>query len=315
MLQHLFFNAIRICRKNFILLSCLVAFSAVGCGSKKESVYPSPEGYNINKPFVTKLPPMLDEISGIYYYPKDKSLFAIHDERGWLYKIHLDKNLTIDKWKYAPGADFEDVAVADSTFFAIKSNGNLVAFRFARPDSAVLQTFHLPGKPNFETLYVDSSRQVLLMVCKIVNRMKEYDQCLRVRLQTNEIPGLTGFAINAKQIEKRLGDKMPKFKPSAAAINPKTGELFLISSVNKVLVVAESDGKVIDVFQLDPILFKQPEGLTFTPEGDLLISNESAGVGPATILLFKYNQSRGNEIPTEPGWINSLHSSGLLVAG
>jgi hypothetical protein len=99
------------------------------------------------------------------------------------------------------------------------------------------------------------------------------------------------FHIDAKQIEKKLGDKMTKFKPSAGAINPKTGDIFLISSVNKILVIVENDGKVKDVFPIDPKLFKQPEGLTFTPKGDLLISNESAGIGPATILLFKYKES------------------------
>jgi hypothetical protein len=99
------------------------------------------------------------------------------------------------------------------------------------------------------------------------------------------------FLIDASDIEKALGDKIPKFKPSAGAIHPITGDLFLVSSVNKILVVAANDGKVKDVYQLNPKLFKQPEGLTFTPGGDLLISNESADIGPATVLLFKYKES------------------------
>ena len=36
-------------------------------------------------------------------------------------------------------------------------------------------------------------------------------------------------------------DKM-KFKPSAAAINPLTHELFILSSVNKVIVIADKNG-------------------------------------------------------------------------
>ncbi len=39
---------------------------------------------------------------------------------------------------------------------------------------------------------------------------------------------------------------------------------------------------------LDPIIFKQPEGITFTPWGDLLISNEAVDkYGNATLLIFK----------------------------
>jgi hypothetical protein len=42
------------------------------------------------------------------------------------------------------------------------------------------------------------------------------------------------------------------------------------------------------VYKINPKLYKQPEGLTFTSKGDLIISNESADIGAANILFFKY---------------------------
>lgn len=274
------------------LCTCTIAFGAGACGEKDTNL-PSPEGYNINKPVETKLPAKLDEISGILYYPKDKSLFAIHDERGWLYKIFLDGKMKVENWKFSPGADYEDVALVDSTFFAIKSNGTIEAFRFARPDAPVLKVLHssLKGKNEFETLYLDSVRQLLLFVCKECEADKNVTSVYGLDYKQMKFLDSPVFQIDEKDIEKKMGDKLSKFKPSAGNINPKTGDLFLISSVNKLLVVADRDGKVKDVFQLDPKYFKQPEGLTFTPQGDLLISNESAKIGPATILLFKYNES------------------------
>jgi hypothetical protein len=56
------------------------------------------------------------------------------------------------------------------------------------------------------------------------------------------------------------------------------------------LVVADRNGNPEKVYKINPKLYKQPEGLTFTPEGDLLISNESADIGAANILIFKYNR-------------------------
>jgi uncharacterized protein YjiK len=295
MIDQVLNNATRKGRNICLLVLSAIVFFIASCGSGEEiGHFPSPAGYNLNKPIVVKLPPMLDEISGIFYYPKDKSLFAIHDERGWLYKIYTDKKNKIEKWKYTQGADFEDVAMADSMFFAIKSNGNIVAFSFKSPDSPVVKSFKIEksDKREFETLYFDSTRQQLLMICKDCEAdEKNMTSVFAFDYKQMKYLDSPVFYIDAKHIEKKLGEKIPKFKPSAGAINPRTGELFAISSVNKILVVAENDGKVKDVFQLDPKLFKQPEGLTFTPSGDLLISNESAGIGPATILLFKYKES------------------------
>jgi hypothetical protein len=61
--------------------------------------------------------------------------------------------------------------------------------------------------------------------------------------------------------------------------------------VNKALVILNKDHTVKGSYKINPGLFKQPEGLTFTKKGDLIISNEAAGKGSAAdILFFKYNQ-------------------------
>ena len=62
-----------------------------------------------------------------------------------------------------------------------------------------------------------------------------------------------------------------------------------ISSVGKLLVIADKNGKVEQAIRLDPVLYNQPEGMTFAPNGDLYISNEG-GEGIATILRFTYKK-------------------------
>jgi DNA-binding beta-propeller fold protein YncE len=86
-----------------------------------------------------------------------------------------------------------------------------------------------------------------------------------------------------------MGDDAAEFKPSAAGINPMTGKLFIVASVGKALVIATRDGKIEQVYKLDPVLYNQPEGLTFAPNGDLYISNEG-GEGTGTILKFNYRK-------------------------
>jgi hypothetical protein len=91
------------------------------------------------------------------------------------------------------------------------------------------------------------------------------------------------------------GEEKIKFKPSAAGINPITGDLFIISAINKLLVIADRRGDAKEVYKIDPAVFKQPEGLTFSPAGALVISNESADEGVANILVFPYNPKQQNE--------------------
>ena len=290
-------------RRNFFRVSWKLSLSTfliaiiflTGCGGsdKNELTYPSPKGYNLNKPSVFKLPSQLDEISGISFYPKDKSVFAIHDERGWLYKIYLGEKVRVEKWKYTRGADFEDITLLNDTFYSLKSNGNITAFHFIRPDTLSEKTYHMPGgKKEFESLYFDSSRKQMIMICKdCESDKKNTSGAYAFDLTQMKYVDSPVFIIDAAGIEKKLEGKMPKFKPSGAALHPITGDLYIISSVNKILVIANVDGKVEDVFPLDPKLFKQPEGITFTPTGDLLISNESADIGAPNILVFRYNKS------------------------
>ena len=53
------------------------------------------------------------------------------------------------------------------------------------------------------------------------------------------------------------------------------------------LMVLDRNGKVLDLQDLDNKLFLQPEGICFSPQGDLFISNEGRG-GKGYILKFKY---------------------------
>ena len=60
----------------------------------------------------------------------------------------------------------------------------------------------------------------------------------------------------------------------------------MISSVGKLLTIMDREGLILGVQALDPNLFRQPEGICFSPEGDLYISNEGKG-GKGYVLKFK----------------------------
>jgi len=271
------------------LVGILSSCSLVGRGSNE-----SPPGYNLNEPVIVKLPTELDEISGLAFYPPDTSVFAIVDEYGLLYKVYLNRPKYIEKWRFGKVADYEDLVLLDSNFYVLNSVGIISAFSFLSEDTLAYEEYPLPsieGNNEFEILYYDRVTKKLTMICKDCEADSKA-----------QLSGFTfdpherkydekGFVIDVQQIAQLAGEQKIKFKPSAAAIHPVTGELYIISSINLMLVVADRNGNAKKIYRLERGNFKQPEGITFTPEGDLIISNEAAERGVANIMIFRYNNT------------------------
>jgi uncharacterized protein YjiK len=278
--------------KLFVFFLVLTACKASG---EKDDNNPTPSAYDLNHPQIIKLGDKLNEISGLAYYPKDSSLFAIVDEAGVLYKIILKGDKPdVQQWHFAKHSDYEDLVLLDSTFYIMKSKGDIVAVQFITTDSVSSQEYNIPlgGKNEFESLYYDPAVKKLVMICKNCeadNKAKvstwAFDPSTR---SYDEGP----YTIDAATISGLAdeGKKEKRFKPSAAAVHPITGELYILSSVNKLLVIADVKGKVKETYSLDNDVYKQPEGIAFSPSGDLFISNEAAAEGLPNLLYFKYKK-------------------------
>ncbi len=278
-----------------LFLLCFFTVIMAACGSSdKKSNLPTPPEYDLNEPEITKLPDKLNEVSGLAYYPKDSGIFAIIDEAGVLYKLLRKEKRKVEvlHWKFGKSADYEDLVLLDSVFYVMKSKGDIVAFNFQTPDSIKSEEFDIPlqGKNEFEIMYYDDAIRKLVMICKDCEADDKsivsswfFDPASRTFSQ--------GFiTLDAPAILSELTGEEKKFKPSAAAIHPLTKELYIISSINKALVIASRDGQIKKVYPLDPKTYKQPEGITFSPSGDMFISNEAAGEGLPNLLYYKYQK-------------------------
>ena len=241
------------------------------------------------------MPDGLAEISGIVYYPKDTSVFAIEDEDGIFYKIYLTKNNEIKKWKFDKKHDYEDLVLHDSIFYVLISNGDIESLQFTG-DSIISKKFLFPdaGKKTneFESLYFDDSLKKFVLLCKDCEddnkkTVSAWGYSLDSQYYTPAV-----LTIDVQPLTEKLGKQKMKLKPSATAINPVTNELYILSSINHLLIVADRAGKFKEVFELDPAIYKQAEGIAFTPAGDMIISNESHQTGLANLLIIK-NKMKG----------------------
>jgi hypothetical protein len=181
----------------------------------------------------------------------------------------------------------------DSTFYVLRSDGDIFAATIT--DSSDIRTtkYDAPGKANeFESIYYDDQSKLIILVCKDCSGDKKdklstwaFDPATRQYVQSP-------LNIASASIAGIIGKKDIRFKPSAALINPFTNQLMMLSSVNKLLVTADRNGKVIQAYPLSAKYYKQAEGLAIGSDRTLYISNEWAGNGSPNLLVLKYHPSR-----------------------
>jgi len=279
----------------FKLYTCFFlayAFFAPGCNTNRE--YKSPAGYNLNRPHVTKMGNELREISGISLLNGNAGRFyAINDEEGKLYTFSLqEKKTTVIK--FAKPGDYEDISITANTIIVMKSNGELfyfpVNFSETTENPKVVDVLKsaLP-KNEYEGLYADVSGRlyVLCKNCSVDEPEKEVSIYSLSKDSSGSYFQDTIYHINVTAIGTLLKESKLRFMPSALAINPLNGDWFILSSINKMLVVTDNNFSVKEAYKLDPSLFRQPEGIIFDKDGNMYISNEGKDKD-ADILSFKY---------------------------
>lgn len=245
------------------------------------------KGYDLNHPLVLKLPLQLDEISGLAWVEKDNTLLSINDEHGILYKVDVRRPNHIQQWRFGPADDYEGVAVTDSMVYVLISDGSLLQIHFKNQDTILTQKFPFPTEGNeFESLTYLKATNSLLMVCKSCgDDDKDEFSWFQFSLDSLQFTGYR-YRFPVSKIEAVLNYSGKKFKPSGMAVNPKNGHFYLVSAVNKTLVVISQDMQVMEAVPLTGHLFLQPEGIDFDNAGNMFISNESNKVQAANILIF-----------------------------
>ncbi len=258
-----------------------------------EKVLVSKSGYNFSSPDEKmELGKHLREISGMSYITDRNLILAENDEKGDIFVVDFkNKNDNDGKMKFGGKGDYEDIVYTDTAAYMLVATGSVIQV-MTKDSTLATKEFTLDrgGASEFEAMYLGADRKSLVLLCKECSKEKdEVRTAYRFDLATLTFSAEPLYSINIADIKKILNDEEVEFKPSAAGINPVNGKLYIVASVGKLLVVADKNGRVEQVFRLDPVLYNQPEGMTFAPNGDLYISNEG-GEGIATILKFIYKK-------------------------
>lgn len=248
--------------------------------------------YDLSAPnIVYTLPDYLEEVSGLTYFDTDQ--LAMHnDEKGRMYVFDLKKRQVVKRVRFDGDGDFEGIERVGDFIYVVKSNGHL--YRFNVNIEGVVEKIKTPfdSKNNVEGLGYNPKTNHLLVALKEDGDTPDVKVAGRAiygyDLLKNEFDKLPLFSVSHKDLERVL-DKDYKFHPSAVAVHPITEEVYVLSAHKRSLMVFGKDGQPKNLTDLKRSLFPQPEGIAFSPNGDLYISNEMEGEG-GTLLWFKMKQ-------------------------
>ena len=240
--------------------------------------------YRLDAPdAVVPLPAELREVSGLTLLPSGR-VGAVQDEAGVIYEVDPVTGAVVSRERFSDAGDFEGLELTPDAVWVLESDGDLYRTTRAADGGVATEKFEtgLRRRNDTEGLGYDAAGGRLLIACKEdpgpdlegVRAVYAFD--------------LTTLALSARPVftlDRARVDGDGRFKPSALAVHPTTGRVYVLSSVRKALAVLEPDGTLAAVVGLPTALYPQPEGIAFAADGTLFISNEGP-VGAGTLLRF-----------------------------
>ncbi len=268
--------------------------------------------YQLEKPDkYWEIPKKLVEVSGLGYID-DARLALVQDEKGIVFVFNVQSGRAEREIKFGDDGDYEGIEIVENDAWVLKSNGNLYrVIDFLAGTVPLVEKYPtaLSAKNDTEGLAYDHANKNLLIACKghpyvDHKKGKGFKSIFNFNIETKKLDPEPMLLIELDAIKKHKNyntitqwgiDLMAyldthkgdvTFQPSGVAIHPISGNMYVLGSVGKMLIVYSRTGELLAMVELNPKTYAQPEGICFNPKGTLFISNEGKG-NKANILMMK----------------------------
>ena len=257
--------------------------------------------YDLQHPKRTyMLPDELLEVSGLTDVDAN-TVACLQDEDAKLYFYDLREGRIVRTLTFGAPGDYEGLTRVGMEYFALRSDGLIHRMLLQDDHVHVVDTFRLdvPNK-NIEGLGYDEMTGRVLVTPKDFIKGSKETRDLRVVYALDPTtclldpsPALTLSVMDIAEQARARGFKAAmrttnsgrtvpalKLRLASIAVHPITGQYHLLSASDRTLLVLDRKGALVEIRRLDVGLFPKPEGITFMPNGDMLISNEGKDARP-----------------------------------
>lgn len=263
--------------------------------------------YQFDQPtLIAQMPEDLEEISGLGLDPSGQYLMAVQDEEGKIFYLNKKTGRIERSFEFWKEGDYEGVEAVGADIYVVKSTGTV--YRVRQPGTAQQTVEKYNGFLNdqfdVEGLGYDARQERLLLACKSLGEAgqgKESEKNIYAfDLRSHEFIPQAVYRIERRKVldylaahpdragydklSERYGEDNDEFdlRPSGLAVQPGTGDLYVLSSQGKLLIILRPDGGIRHIVKLNKNTYPQPEGICFDTDGTLYIANE-ARYGQATL--------------------------------
>lgn len=251
------------------------------------------------------LPAELLEISGITDLDGN-TVACLQDEDATIYIVDLHTGTITERHPFGPPGDMEGLTRVGEDLYALRSDGLIYLLqkqngRYTAVDNFRVQLDHR----NIEGLGYDERSDRVLLAPKDVLKgnpsLRDQRSIFAFDPATRKLlpgPVLTYSLKDIIRQAEAEGVKLPrrtnhkgkavdplKLRMSSIAVEPVSGNYFVLSAVDRTLLVLDRDGALVSLNLLDADLLPKPEGITFLANGDMLISTEGKN-GPPRLVRY-----------------------------
>ena len=244
------------------------------------------ENYDLKAETAThwKLPGRLEEISGLAM-TLDNHLMAHNDEKAVIHEINYQKGIItkafqLSDMKAPVNDDFEGIATVNDQVYLVTSSGRIYEGSRGADGESVLYNIYATGVGRdyeIEGLAYDARQRALLLMCKGARRADLKEQLVLYRWSLDKKQLIEDAHIVIPVIEFTRHIEGKEFQPSGIERHPVSGNYFVVAARQKAIAEITPTGQVVAAKRFPAQWHRQPEGITFTADGTLIIADEGSG--------------------------------------